>query len=146
MKVFTIVVQLVLHLVDACWTGCQRSQEWKGSNSAQMQRHLAILYTYQCQSTQAQLKPRVLQEKWKIHVIKWDLFQQHHHLVLSTSIVTHSLEGGEGLKRSKTSPNGPKSSAACCFFNCISALVAEEQMVHELHLWGLYILFSPSKS
>lgn len=42
----------------------------------------------------SQLKPRVLQEKCKIRLIKGDLLQQHHHLVLSTSVVTRSLEGG----------------------------------------------------
>lgn len=83
----------------------------------------------------SEFKPRVLQEKWKIHMIKRDFMQQPHYLILSTSIFTHSLEGGGRLKRSKTLQKRFRSFVACNFLNCASAPVAEEQMVHEFHLW-----------
>lgn len=143
MKILTVLEQLGLHLVAACWTDCQRNLGWKGSNSAQLQWHLAILYTHQCQPTQAQGPARKMENP----------LDQVRPLAAAPSpcfinISCHSLLARwlKRLKRSKTSPNGPKSSAACCFLNCISALIAEEQMAHEFHLLGLYILFSPSKS
>lgn len=88
-------------------------------------------YTYLCQSVQA----KGLQEKWKIHMIKWDFLRQHRYLILSTSIFIHSLEGGGGLTRSKTLQNRFRNSMACSLLNCTSAPVAEEQMVYEIHLW-----------